>query len=269
MRLSTRTKQGAGASLEERFAPHVDRKWAGDLILELRLLGVDGSRIGDVLAEVDSHCAESGEGAAGAFGDPVAYARSLDLPSEEDSAGDMLRAVVPVLIQTLGMLLLLWSFTDWRRGGVFEITAGGTLLAVAMVVESVAIGLLAQRLLRFMVSHPVLTVAGFMLNTAAVAVPAVLWDDVVAELPPVWGLVLGVLALLGGLAWQFIGRTGLQTPEDPIESPLSGTDVGADPEGSAPARTRGRAARVPQVLLSLQLPIATALLLAFTWWFTR
>jgi hypothetical protein len=53
---------------ERALAPHVDKKWAQDFILELRLLGVQGVRIGAALSEVESHCSESGQGAGQTFG---------------------------------------------------------------------------------------------------------------------------------------------------------------------------------------------------------
>jgi hypothetical protein len=36
-------------------------KWRDDLILQLQLKNVPGDRIGDILFEIDSHLAESGE----------------------------------------------------------------------------------------------------------------------------------------------------------------------------------------------------------------
>lgn len=59
------------------LAPHVDPNWAEEFAVELRLLGVAGARIGDVLGEVNPHCQESKESATQAFGDPADYARSL------------------------------------------------------------------------------------------------------------------------------------------------------------------------------------------------
>lgn len=50
-----------------------------DLVLELRLLEVSGTRIGHILAEAESHLAESGETPEEAFGPVGAYARELAL----------------------------------------------------------------------------------------------------------------------------------------------------------------------------------------------
>lgn len=50
-----------------------------DLVLELRLLEVPGERIGHILAEAESHLAESGEAPEDVFGPVRAYARELAL----------------------------------------------------------------------------------------------------------------------------------------------------------------------------------------------
>jgi hypothetical protein len=49
----------------------VDEKWAETFIVELRLIGVQGVRIGAALSEVESHCSETG--------------RTLSRPSEPRS----------------------------------------------------------------------------------------------------------------------------------------------------------------------------------------
>lgn len=45
------------------------RRWCDDFVLELRLRDVPGARIGDHLAEVESHCIETGTDPEEAFGD--------------------------------------------------------------------------------------------------------------------------------------------------------------------------------------------------------
>jgi hypothetical protein len=47
------------------------------LLIELRRRGVPGDRIGEAIAEVESHVAESGEDPVTAFGEPDAYAERL------------------------------------------------------------------------------------------------------------------------------------------------------------------------------------------------
>jgi hypothetical protein len=51
--------------------------WHDTFITELRLREIPGDRIGEVLAEIDTHCADSGQTPAEAFGDPIVYAASV------------------------------------------------------------------------------------------------------------------------------------------------------------------------------------------------
>jgi hypothetical protein len=51
--------------------------WRDAFVLRARMRDVPGERIGEALAEVEAHCAESGETPDEAFGDPVAYAQTL------------------------------------------------------------------------------------------------------------------------------------------------------------------------------------------------
>ena len=44
---------------------HLIDAWHDKLVLELRLREVPGARIGDVLAEVDTHCGHGGDARAG------------------------------------------------------------------------------------------------------------------------------------------------------------------------------------------------------------
>ncbi len=106
-------------SIEARLAPHVEAKWASAVILQLRLRGVSGQHIGEALAEVESHVVESGESALETFGEPVAYAKSLNLPvSPEQTRPAIATAVLPVLIQIVGMGLVLWAPGFWIALGI-------------------------------------------------------------------------------------------------------------------------------------------------------
>lgn len=112
-------------SIEARLAPHVEAKWASTVILQLRLRGVSGEHIGEVLVEVESHVVESGESAQEAFGDPVDYAKALNLPvSPEQTRPAIAAAVLPVLIQIAGMGLVLWTAGLWIALGVLLLLAG-------------------------------------------------------------------------------------------------------------------------------------------------
>ena len=57
-----------------RVLNSTEQAWCDDLLLRLRLRDVPGARIGEVLAEVQSHVAETGEHPREAFGAPKEYA---------------------------------------------------------------------------------------------------------------------------------------------------------------------------------------------------
>lgn len=52
-------------------------EYRGELILALRLKDVPGDRIGEIVAEVESHISDTGENPSEAFGTPREYAASL------------------------------------------------------------------------------------------------------------------------------------------------------------------------------------------------
>jgi hypothetical protein len=78
--IAGRTKPKRRYAMQRALAPHVDEEWTRSFVAEQRLLGVEGAYIGAALSEVESHCVESRQSAQTAFGTPVEYARSLQLP---------------------------------------------------------------------------------------------------------------------------------------------------------------------------------------------
>jgi hypothetical protein len=122
-------------AMERALAPHVVKKWANSFVLELRMLDVEGRRIGAALSEVESHCSDSGQSAQEAFGDPVEYARSLQLPTlapTPEPPRAALRSAAPIVVQVLGMLLLSSSFAAWLQGQQLEITTGNLVKRASM-----------------------------------------------------------------------------------------------------------------------------------------
>lgn len=214
-------------SIEDALAPHVEPEWAEKLILELRLVDVSGDEIGAVLSEVESHCAESGAGAAEIFGDPVEYARSLDLaPKTSAPRTDLLKTIAPVIAQLAGMALLpsaSVALLHGRSETVTTQTLGGLLL---LVLAGLAVARWGTPILRFILEHPVISWFIFMAGllgmgaTVMFTTPTPLW----AVSP--WPLALLGLALLGGgTAWLLRAPTD----EDPVTQPpaLAGREDGA------------------------------------------
>lgn len=63
-----------------RTRAHDVEKYTNDLLLALRVRELPGDRIGEVLAEVESHVADTGEDPYETFGSPRRYAQSICPP---------------------------------------------------------------------------------------------------------------------------------------------------------------------------------------------
>lgn len=243
-------------SLEREVAPHVEPEWAEAMLLELRVRGVAGPRIGAALAEVDSHCAESGQSAEDAFGDPAAYARHLELPAEDDvSARALIRSAVPTLVQVLGMLLLLPSFAAWREGTAVEATAGMLVSLGLLLLLLTAAVRWVDLVLRTVVRRPVVAWLAGMTPLALFVAAQLLLSAVVLRAPAAWAMGLAVVLLVAGTAWSAI-RQRLDRADAVV----------------APLATPDRRPGVPvlaRVLAVGFIPIATAAFLALSWWITR
>jgi hypothetical protein len=151
----------------DRRHPVLDA-WREAFVLELRSRDVSGARIGDALAEVDTHCAETGEHPEVSFGDPESYAADLadSLPVEDRTASVAPWGLVAGgLAIFLGVVLLLAGL-----GGLVEgHDAGysyGSLVGLGLTAAlSVVIVANLSRLLRpaRRVALTALLVAGFLL----------------------------------------------------------------------------------------------------------
>jgi hypothetical protein len=208
------------------LAPHVDEVWAESFCLELRMLGVEGARIGEALSEVESHCGESGRCAQFAFGTPVEYARSLRLPVEgEYGPRAVLGFLVPVSVQVLGIFLLIWSCVEWLHGQRIEVTTGHLVIATVFLLMVMASVRYAVSVLRLAVNHrrlfPVISVSfAFLAGTATCLFALRFLDQVLWRASGGWGLVAGAAALSGGILWAIVRRRLPGSIEDPITSPF-------------------------------------------------
>lgn len=244
-------------ALEREVAPHVDPRWAEAMLIELRLQGVGGAHVGEALGEVDSHCAESGEEAQDAFGDPVEYARSLGLPtSPEQEPTATARAVLPTVVQLVGMFLTLWSVPALVAGDPVDVSVGQALGAVVL---AAAVGVLAWRaepVLRMLVHRPVGGALAIGAGATALVLPLLLLQTELFAVPAVPALVLGG-ALLGlGVGMELRRATGLRST-DPVVAPLQ------DPATTARRRREGRRIGLLGVLLVPAWTVVVAVLLGW------
>jgi len=123
-------------AVERGLAPHEDQRWAESFVVQLRLIGIEGARIGEALSEVESHCGDGMQSAQDAFGSPVKYAQSLHLRADGDHLPRaVLQSLVPMIVQIPGMLMLSWSFENWLRGQRLEVTAGRLVIALGFILE--------------------------------------------------------------------------------------------------------------------------------------
>ncbi|MBP8919839.1 MAG: hypothetical protein KBG85_09055 [Micropruina sp.] len=236
--------------IRETIAPHVEPAWLEEVLLELRLQGVSGERIGAALAEVEAHVVDSGQSAAEAFGDPTEYARSLELPpSPEQSRTATVKGIVPTLVQLLGMVCVCAAM-PWGQGTVVVTTTllAGLVLAVLVSLAAAAFG---DVLLRAVVSHPVVVWIGCTLGVGVLAGGLVAanrlgLERALFDLPGMGVLVAGLAALAIG-TWMAL-RSGADAP-DLITSPV-------------PGRGTGRPGVRHWVWVALPIPVATVALAA-------
>lgn len=189
--------------------------WRQDLVLALRLRDVPGVRIGEVLAEVEAHCADSGQGPGEAFGDPDAYAAEL-APAPGAS---WVRVWLPQAVATpLGVLALLSGADTSVHGGRPAVTVGG-LLSLLVTVALVVV--VVQRL-NSIVRHGWWVWLGLSTSFVALtALPALLPAEL-TTLPARPVLVTGVLLLTA--AWWRPGHA------------VATVDEVVDPRTGAPTR---------------------------------
>jgi hypothetical protein len=213
-------------AVARRLAPHVDEVWAESFCLELRLLGVEGTRIGAALSEVESHCNDSGQSARLAFGTPVEYARILRLPVDGDhSPQAVLRFLLPVSVQVLGTFLLVWSFVAWLRGQRLEVTTGYLVIAATFLITVAALVRYAASVLRLAVNHrrlfPVISMVFlYLAGTAACLLALRFLDQILWRGSGGWGVAAGAWAMSGGILWAIVRRRPRGSVDDQITSPF-------------------------------------------------
>ena len=242
-------------AVERQVAPHVDPQWAEAVLLELRLRGVPGARIGGVLAEVEAHCVESGEDARSAFGDPGAYARSLDLPTDESTSP---RELFPVLVrgtlQALGLLVAIFGVGAWAGREPLVITTGMIVVVAGLVVAELALLRLADRLLRAAVHRSWAPAVGFVLAVGLGVAVLLVGDQEVATVPGAPVAVAGVLLIAWGQV--LVLRAGVDAGmSDPVVPPLD-----------APPAPRPRAEGALRFAATWSVPLWTAVMLPLRWW---
>ena len=205
------------------------KKWRDAFVLELRLRGADGKQIGDELAQVASHCSDAGTGVEEAFGDPVAYARSVvvaDDGSPTLSAGEGRRIVMRTLVQTVGLMILLQSVLALRAGRPVTFTGGEVINVLVLAALLVLLVTRADAVLNFLARRSFVVVfawaamiVALLVVVALIAAPAVSTASLSLALTVHAGLASGVGAVVL-LVPSVFGSPSVG--DDPIVVPLSG-----------------------------------------------
>lgn len=113
-------------------------RYVDNLIFALRMRNVPGERIGEIVAELEAHIAESGEDPADAFGKPREYARTWAREAGHRSSWpERIRSVLGVVAAGLGGALLgvggvrtSIGETVWGYHAIVAVLVGLVLFAV-------------------------------------------------------------------------------------------------------------------------------------------
>ncbi len=226
--------------MTEYTTPHIDAAWRDDFVVEMRMADVPGDRIGDALATVDAHCADSEEDAHEAFGTPSTYARSLTSETTPHRLG--VTFALGIILGLMGMLTVPRAVTAWSTGTDVTPTVGD-VVALAIVLGLSVVFMALPRT---------------MVPSLARAKSVVLWLGTAAFMA---ALVLAMLLLrqtLTTISWQvtlMAGAALLAASVTATWRDLSKSDPVHDPRADHAPRRR------TQWLTALMFPILTALIL--------
>jgi hypothetical protein len=172
-------------------------EWRDGFLTQARLLEVPGPAIGEALAEVETHCADSGERPDQAFGAPDAYARALarGLRTPTRSARRA-RSLLLAASALAGIFLLLAGASAVPLHEPARITAGDL---VSVVLGALAVSAIVDLGLAVRARGSQTLVVGACLGGFVAAVlPRLLWRQPLTDLPVAVALGAGVLLLLAG-----------------------------------------------------------------------
>jgi hypothetical protein len=198
---------------------HLMDPWRDALIAELRLREVPGDRIGEALAEVDAHCADSGQTPDEAFGDPVGYARTLvDVHVPGRQKHRLVRVTAQAFATLTGVFSVLNAAEALTADGPAEVTAGQL---TAVVLGTATFVVVIKAVFTSAVYHRTWAFACVvMAGLLTPALPVTLWRTPVAEVPA-WALFAAGLFLLAAAWWPAASERLLG---DRIIDPRTGTE---------------------------------------------
>ena len=177
--------------------PGLMDEWRDTFITQARLHYVSGPRIGQALAEIDTHCADSGQSPTEAFGDPVDYARALAVDLPPDAFGDMRRLPgfsALLAVATIGGVLFLLEGVDAVAHATRAVVTAGELASiVAGVIMITIIDAVILRPGRRKIPAPMAIAVA--VGIGLIFLPQVIWKQTVVEVGGWVLLTVGVLLL--------------------------------------------------------------------------
>lgn len=233
--------------------PHVEQEWAGDFVLALRMRDVSGRAIGAALAEVDAHCADAGEGAREAFGDPTAYADSLEFTDSDAQPLTVQRLIGTTFVAgvgVLGMLCAMWGDDGLRHGREVSVTVGALVSLGLLLACFVGVVLVVDRVIAVVARRPFVAWLGLMAFFAVSVASLVLLRTQVFTLPalPTFGVGVGLLVISSIAQYRDARAT-----DDPVTGPAQAHGVGGDAHPQSP--------RSAALIAALLMPVLTLVLL--------
>ena len=224
--------------------PVQDHKWLETLTLELRLHNIPGAKIGDTLATVKEHLADSGESAQAAFGSAAEYATHIAASTTTQSVS-LKGTITRSAIGLIAFLVFTQATGPWAAGEPMLLGGAQVAWLALPVVTALSIPSMFDRLLRnFWVFAALIGLAvsgGLMAAFSAPRTAADAW------------LLINPLPVLLSTAALMITASILDT----IANAKDGDDSIVDPlSNPETARTKRRISRFSDRLVSWIFPIA-------------
>lgn len=250
-------RSGVSAQVWDRPFYKGHKSWCDDFVMELRLMDVPGDVIGDRLAEVEAHCAESGETPDEAFGEPVAYAKTVGAESPKESAGGLWATAALSVGQVLALLVGTRAAGAWAAG---ESVAYNAVQVLCLALAAAVLVILPVAL-RFLLQRPLLSGLPYFASFMALALGAVLAGEL--DLPalitaPAALVTVGLFVVTVVLGW--VSYRNLSSSQDLVTSPLSSGDQAG---GARDAKTSG--GRTMAIYVGSVLPVFYVLLSVVSW----
>lgn len=198
-----------------------NEQWLENLAIELRLLDVNGTRIGDAVATAREFLVDSGEAADDSFGSPQHYAAELDLPVEPDAGQGARHALVRSGIGTLGMFAVVQAVVPLGYDEPLTISAAVLTIYTVALIAIASLPRLVPLMVRMRKRSVLLSSligAGLGVAVTVPAVLLVLWagNRTIFSLPALPVFIAGVVLVIAPALWSQLRHS---LTDDPIIVP--------------------------------------------------